>query len=204
MITNSELLLKPKETVTTTNKVFIEIADKPSSNLDDIFVGIIILTNQRLFFLEINNAKNVKKKSTDIAISIASNIGKKIIGEIPVVGVFADLAIDSAEISYSLLKKENNHDNYLTEQYSRNTQSFCVPLNRITNCQKYGNKWLTNKKNQYITICIQSDFSLQTGFSLQKYCIYNCIFKNFTLTELPTDIYGLYDNISNELYNRNN
>jgi hypothetical protein len=201
MITNSELLLKIKETIITTNKVFIEIADKPSSNLDNISVGIIILTNQRLFFFEINNAKNVKKKSSDAAISIASNIGKKIIGEIPVVGFFADLAISSAEISYSLLKKEDNHENYLTEQYSSNKHSFCVPLNRITNCQKYGNRWMSNKKNQYIIICIQSDFSLQTGFSLQKYCIYNCISKNFTLTELPTDIYRLYDNISNELYN---
>lgn len=201
MITNSELLLKQKETIITTNKVFIEKTDKPSSNLDNILIGIVMLTNQRLFFFEINNAKNVKKNSSDVAISIASNIGKKIIGVIPVVGVFADLAISSAEISYSLLKKANNHENYLTEQYSRNIQSFCVPLNRITKCQKYGSKWISNKKNQYITICIQYDFSLQTGFSFQRYCIYNCISKNFALTELPTDIYRLYDNINNELYN---
>jgi hypothetical protein len=200
MITNSDLLLKQKETIISTNKVFMEMADKPTSDLDNVFFGIILLTNQRLFFFEVNNAKIVKKKSSDVAISVGSNIGKKIIGQIPVVGFFADLAITSAEVSYSLLKKDN-HEKYLTEQYSRNNQSFCVPLKRINTCQKYGNKWISNKKNQYITISIQYDFSLQTGFSFQRYCIYTCISKYFTLTELPTDIYKLYDNISNELYN---
>ena len=159
------------------------------------------MTNQRLFFFEIDNAKNVKKKSTDVAISVASSIGKKIIGEIPVVGFFADLAISGVEISYSLLKTENNHEKYLIEQYIDNKESFCVPLNRITNCEKHGNFWTSNKNNQYFTISIQTEFSIQTGFSLKKYCIYNYISKNFSHTEIPTNVYRLYDNIRNELYN---
>ncbi len=147
------------ETSVKAEEVFFEMADKPTSRTGaGISEGILLLTNRRLFFLNIKKGKSTIGK---MGINFVTGMADEFTFGL------ASLAENGIEKGIERLYKKNYED---YKSYAQKQDSFVVPIERIVNCEKYGGMFTLSPKGKYIKIIIWHEFEKRNN----SYCIY-CI-----------------------------
>lgn len=144
------------ETPVKVEQVFFEKADKPTSRTGaGISEGILLLTNKRLFFLNIKKGKSTIGK---MGINFVTGLADEFTFGL------ASLAEHGIEKGIEHLNKKNYEDYKL---YAQKQDSFVVPIERIVSCEKYGGMFSLTSKGKYIKIIILDEFEKKSS-----YCIY--------------------------------
>jgi hypothetical protein len=166
VIRKEELQFREEEKKIMTQQVFLEKADMPTSRLGSgIPMGVLMLTNRRLFFFNISEGKSLRNMGMK---TIVKEVSMGVVSEIPIVGNVADYAVDIAEYMIDRLKDRNLE----FEPFLDKESSFVIPVQQIVSCEKYGSTWLQGLgviyyKRRYLQLSIMHNTGLITN-----YCVY--------------------------------
>lgn len=156
------------ETTIKKEMVFMERSFTPSSVIGDgIDKGFLMLTNMRLFFFSQGNGKSkgsliLRQAPGILASTIAGQLGGEIAGKV----------VEFAESGIEYLIEKSEYSEELNP-FLRNESSFVVPINKIINCEKFGNylgymAGFAASKTRYVRITIEDPIG-----TIKNYCIYS-------------------------------
>lgn len=171
MIRKKDLdLLEGEEKIKVEN-IFFEKSDKPSSRFGyKVPVGILMLTNRRLFFFSTGKGKEYGKM---VQREIAIQVPLTLVRFIPFVGDLAGDLIDKG-IEYGIEKMTDKELIY--EQYIDKEDSFVISVEQIAFYEKHGSRFLLGLtgffyyKKRYLKIGI-TDGAHEDRVT--NYCIYS-------------------------------
>lgn len=133
------------ETIVKSELVFLEKADAPTSLMArGVPIGMLILTNRRLFFLSKDRAESINSKSEFLSRYVYLK--------------FTGLEIEPIPVLHSGL----NLEPFLESEYS-----LVVPIEHIISCEKFGKMFTLNGKKRFLRIGILLDNDTKVN-----YCVY--------------------------------
>lgn len=142
-------------------QVFLEETFAPTTRIGSgIPTGILMLTNTRLLFFNMDKGKSLRQFAPKEAAIL-------VVSQIPVIGEVADTTMDIVDYIIDKLKDRKLD----LELYINREGSFAIPVEQIMSCEKFGSRWLHGLgvfyyKRSYLRITIIHDGVRKT------YCIY--------------------------------
>jgi hypothetical protein len=177
-ITREEIKFSYDEWEFKVEQVFLEEASQPSSEYGDgIPRGILMLTNRRLFFFDMDTGPIEESKKSRL-LSTSFKLADQFVPFVPFEGI--EKIIQGGEFlteltEYCLSRQESGYLNF--EPLLDNKGSFVVPVERIVSCEKFGRYWSPNMgfgpfqfKRKYTKIGISE--GNYVGARTNYYCIY--------------------------------
>lgn len=138
-------------------EVYLEKSVKPKMFKTGRSAGILVVTNLRIFFLCVQSGKSLW---TEVPRKVLTEVAFMGLGKIPVVGLVSAVAYDLGNVLYHRYKNKKIN----LESAIKNKDSFVIPINKIVNCDMFGN----NSVNSYIRMNMLNYDNVSAA-----YCIYS-------------------------------